>query len=179
MQEKNNKTRKYVILALLIALSAVLSYFDNLLCRTIFPGVIQIKIGFANIAIMLIIYNYRFLDGILCVVLKSLMVGLILGGGFITFIIGFSGSLVSFLAMYFAHRIFKDKKYMLFIGLIGGFTHPIGQLIAAIIIYGWRDFSASALFMAPIMLTSGIVTGTMIGLLSHQIDQRLNKKIPN
>ncbi len=169
----NNKTKKIVLLAVLIALASALSYFDGYLTSLISFGNIKYKLGFANIVIMLILYNYDFKSIFLAVVIKSLIVGFLLGGGIITFVISLSGSLISMIGMYIFKKTLLKRDFMPFIGLIGGFLHPVGQFIGAIIIYGFKEFFASSLINVPIVLIIGIITGIAVGKTAKIIDKIL------
>lgn len=170
--------KKMILLAVLIALSCVLSYFDSYICSFISFGLIRYKLGLANIVIMVILYNYDFKSVIFAVVIKSLIVGLFLGAtGFITFIISLFGSLLSVIGMYVFKKMLVKSKFTPFIGLIGGFLHPAGQIIGAILIYGFKEFLASSLITAPIMLVLGIITGIIVGFTAQQINKYLKDKI--
>lgn len=170
--------KKNIILAVLIALSSVLSYFDGYICSFISFGLVRYKLGLANIVIMVILYNYNFKSTILAAVVKSLIVGLLFGAtGIITFIISLFGSVISAICMYIFKNMLSKACFTPFIGLIGGFSHPIGQIIGAILIYGFKEFLAASLITAPIMLILGIITGFVVGLSAKQINKYLENKI--
>ena len=171
-----NRTQKIVLFAVLIALASALSYFDGYLTSLISFGTIKYKLGFANIVIMLILYNYDFKSIFLSVVIKSLIVGLLLGGGLITFVISLSGSIISMLGMYIFKNVFLKRDFMPFIGLIGGFLHPIGQFIGAILIYGFKEFLAASLINIPIMLIMGLITGIIVGKTTMIVNKILKNK---
>ena len=175
----NNKTQKIVLFAVLIALASALSYFDGYLTSLISFGTIKYKLGFANIVIMLILYNYDFKSIFLAVMIKSLIVAFLLGGGVITFVISLSGSLLSMIGMYIFKKVLPKRDFMPFIGLIGGFLHPVGQFIGATIIYGFKEFFASSLINIPIMLIIGLITGIVVGKTAKIIDKILENKFEN
>ena len=87
-----SKTSKIILFAVLIALASALSYFDGYIASLISFGTIKYKLGFANVVVMLILYNYDFKSIFLTIMIKSLIVGLLLGGGIITFVISICGS---------------------------------------------------------------------------------------
>ncbi len=171
-----SKTSKIVLFAVLIALASALSYFDGYISSIISLGTVKYKLGFANIVIMLILYNYDFKSIFLAVMIKSLIVGLLLGGGIITFVISICGSMISVIGMYLFKKMLLKRDFMPFIGLIGGFLHPIGQFIGAILIYGFKEFLASSLISIPIMLIMGIITGFVVGKTAKVIDKILKNK---
>ncbi len=175
---KNQKIKKIVTLSVLISLACCLSYFDSYICSFISIGSLRYKLGLANIVIMVILYNYGFKEGILSVLIKSLIVGFLFGAsGIITFVMSFLGSIISYLGMYIVKRVLLESKFTPFIGLIGGFLHPVGQILGAIIIYGFKDFFASSIITTPMMLILGVITGILVGLTSKQINKILENKI--
>lgn len=175
---KKINVKKIVTVAILISLACCLSYFDAYICSFITMGAIRYKLGLANIVMMVILYNYDFKTGIASVILKALIVGFLLGAnGIITFVMSFLGSVLSFLGMYFVKKLLLESKYTPFIGLIGGFLHPVGQIIGAILIYGIKEFFASSMLTAPLMLVLGVITGFIVGLSSKQINVILSSKI--
>ena len=175
---KKFNIKKIVTISVLISLACCLSYFDSYICSFITMGAIRYKLGLANIVIMVILYNYSFKTGIIAILLKTLIVGFLLGAnGIITFVISFLGSMLSFLGMFLIKKCLTKSKFTPFIGLIGGFLHPIGQIIGAIIIYGFKAFFASSILTAPMMLVLGIITGILVGISSKQINKVLETKI--
>ena len=175
---KNQKIKKIVTLSVLISLACCLSYFDSYICSLLPIGMLRYKLGLANIVIMVILYNYSFKEGIIAVIIKSLIVGFLFGAsGIITFVMSFLGSVLSYLGMYLVKKVLLESKFTPFIGLIGGFLHPIGQILGAIIIYGFKDFFASSIVTMPMMLVLGVITGVIVGLTSKQINKVLENKI--
>ena len=175
---ENKKIKKIITLSVLISLACCLSYFDSYICSFIQVGALRYKLGLANIVIMVIMYNYSFKEGIISVIIKSLIVGFLFGAsGIITFVMSFLGSIISYLGMYFIKKVLLDSKFTPFIGLIGGFLHPVGQILGAIIIYGFKDFFMASLITTPMMLILGIITGLIVGLTTKQINKVLENKI--
>lgn len=173
----HKKNQKIIFFAVMVALSVVLSYFDSYICSFITFGMVKYKLGLANIVIMVVLYNYDFKSTFFTVVVKSLMVGFLLGAnGIITFIISVFGSLLSLIGMYLFKRMLLNERFTPFIGLIGGFLHPIGQIIGVILIYGFKEFLASSIISTPIMLIMGIITGVLVGLSSQKINKILENK---
>lgn len=175
---QNKKMKKIITLSVLISLACCLSYFDSYICSFIQVGALRYKLGLANIVIMVIMYNYSFKEGIISVIIKSLIVGFLFGAsGIITFVMSFLGSIISYLGMYFIKKVLLDSKFTPFIGLIGGFLHPVGQILGAIIIYGFKDFFMASMITTPMMLILGIITGLIVGFTTKQINKILENKI--
>lgn len=163
---KNKSIKKYVLLSILIALACVLSIVDTFISHALYgltpvlamaPG---FKIGLANIVILFIIYNYKFYWGILAVLLKSVIAGLIFAGP-INFAIGITGAVLSFVCMYFLRKLLHKELFLVFISAVGGVVHVIGQFIIVLIIY-----RASELFMyLPFLLITGLISGILVGYI--------------
>ena len=131
---KNFSTKKIAILTVLLALCIAISVIDSLISNLIFSFVPGIKIGLANIIIVLIIYQYKFRDGLIVNVLKSIIVGLLFSG-LTSFIIGGIASLLSYLMMQLFKNIFKEKISIVGVSFIGGIVHILTQLFIVSVIY--------------------------------------------
>jgi len=107
-------TEKLVFIALLVALSVVLGIFDKYF-STLTPSQ-GARIGLANIVILTGLYYLNFKETLLLIILKSVISGLLLGTP-LTFIIGFSGTLLSFMVMFllisYYHFLHLKKKSLL------------------------------------------------------------------
>lgn len=173
----HKKSQKIIFFSVMVALSAVLSYFDSYICSFITFGMVKYKLGLANIVIMVVLYNYDFKSTFFTVVVKSLIVGFLFGAnGIVTFTISVFGSILSLVGMYLLKKLLIEERFTPFIGLIGGFLHPIGQFIGVMLLYGFKEFLASSIISAPIMLLMGIITGLLVGLSSQKINKILENK---
>lgn len=187
VQSRKSKIKSIVTIAVLISLSVVLSLFDKLISSgiiSLFPFIAlfipSFKLGIANIVILIIIYNYKFGTSLLSIILKSVILGLF--SGYIALIIGFSGTILSFIAMYFLSRLLKGEKMIVFVSAIGGFTHSLGQIIAGFIINGFITLEnikeagiELVIIYSPLMLVLGVVTGIIVGLIAYRINKIIKK----
>lgn len=156
-------TKKLVFLSILTSLSVVLGIIDSQL-SVFLVMVAGAKIGLANIAVILSIIYFQFNDSFTLAFLKSLLIGLILGS-VSTFIIGFSGTLLSFLGMYAAIKVSKNTFSMVGISVIGGVLHAIGQIFAVTFFY---NTYATILFIPQLVFISA-VTGVATGLITNNV----------
>lgn len=162
-------TRKLVFIAILISLSVVLGIVDRTL--TIMVPMVFIpnsKIGLANIVILIAIYNFSFKESFTIAFLKSIFIGLILGS-ISTFFIGFSGTMISFIAMYLVNKYLGKWVSIIGVSVIGGITHVIGQIIAVIFLYQ----TETAILYAPQMLIVGVISGVAIGIIGKYMNTYL------
>lgn len=184
MQSKK-QLKHIIIISMLISLGAVFSYFDGIISSAILslmPGVALLfpyfKFGFANIVILVLIYNYRFNECVLAILLKTLLGGFILGRGYFNFILSFSGSMLSFLGMWSLKKMLPGEKNMIFISAMGGFLHILGQIGSIFLILDSGDFQAFLIY-SPLFIVSGFVTGILVGILTKKVNASVFQHLQN
>lgn len=157
---------KMMFISICVALSAVLGFVDNILSViTLTPAA---KIGFSNIIILTAIYYLDFNSSLTLIVLKSIVMGFIMGN-FMAFMIGFSGTLLSFYVMYLL-LIFKDKFSLIGISIAGSITHILGQYL---VIYFFYDKAILSFLPYNLVLStsSGILIGVVVIQMIKYLDQ--------
>lgn len=167
MNEANNhdQIKRIILIANLVAVSVVFSYFDKMISQAAFPFLPTAKIGLANIVILLGVYQFNFKETMIMTALKVVLSGLMIGGA-ITFLISGVASTLSFLAMFFAYKLLKDKVSPVSISVIGGFVHIVSQLLVVQLIYQLGDV---ILLYGAIMILVSLVTSILIGLVSFKL----------
>ncbi len=172
-------TRKMVFMAVLTSLGVVLGIVDRFISAQVNTMLIastggllfipHLKFGLANIVVMISLYNFNGKDSFLMVTLKSLLVSLILGA-LSTFIVGYTGSVLSFLVMWPLIKLFKTKNTVM-ISVIGSFFHLVGQMFMS-----WQVSFAGELYslggilvQGVMMLPVSIITGILIGMIVKEI----------
>jgi heptaprenyl diphosphate synthase len=156
-------TKKLVFLAILTSLSVVLGVVDSQISvfLAVIPGA---KIGLANITIILAILYFRFSDSFTMAFLKSLLIGLILGA-VSTFVIGFSGTFLSFIGMFVVIKLSRNTFSMVGVSVIGGVLHALGQITAVTFFYS----SLATLLFVPQLVFISAVTGVGTGLITNTV----------
>lgn len=152
-----NKTRKITHLAMLLALTVVLSMFEN--AMPAFVAIPGIKLGLANVAVMYGLIFYGKKEAVMLNIAKAL-----LGAatrGIIAGILSFCGSILSILVIILLIAIFKEKISYIILSISGAVFHNIGQLIA---VYFIMD-TYSILYYLPILIASGVIMGILTGIL--------------
>lgn len=154
-----SRTRETVVLALLIAIALVLSYFERLIPMNI--GVPGVKLGLANVVTLLSLYSFRPSKIYLLIVTRVLLAALIVGS-----VMGFwyslAGGLFSGTAMMLSAKFLNGKVSLIGISAIGALCHNVGQLIIVSIVTGSIYVAVS---YAPLLLVTGTITGIFIGLV--------------
>lgn len=183
---KQHNLRHVILISILISLGVVFSIFDGFISRLVLSTMPllalvapNLKFGFANVIILIIIYNYRFKEGLIAIILKSLIVGFLLGGSSIlTFIFSFSGSFLSFVVMVILYKLLTDKATV-FISAIGGFVHIAAQLAVNFIIYQPVEVRSYIIFYTPFFLLLGIITGIIVGFITIKANASVKKHLHN
>ena len=147
---------KAAYLGLLLAFALILSYIEVLLpLQTGIPGV---KLGLANLAVLLCLYLFTVKEAMLLSVVKAVLTGLLFGNLYMI-IYSLAGAILSCLVM--AVMIRLEKWHVPVVSAMGGVMHNVGQLIIAYLTiqtYG-------ILYYVPILLIAGLITGLLIGMI--------------
>ena len=98
--------RKLVTMALFITAAMMLSYIESLF--PFFFGVPGMKLGLANLAVVMALYLYGWREALMVNVLRILLTGLLFGNMF-SVLFSLSGALVSFICMLSARKL-GDRK---------------------------------------------------------------------
>ncbi|HHT51219.1 MAG TPA: Gx transporter family protein [Eubacteriaceae bacterium] len=156
------RTKKLIFISILLAQALVLQYIEGFIPIPIpAPGV---KLGLANIVIMITIVIFGLKVATTLVVLRSFM-GAMFVGTISSFFFSLGGGLLSLIAMYILFRYYKDYFSFMGISIVGAIFHNIGQLfVASLVISNFGIFT-----YLPILMLSGILTGYFVGLATKYI----------
>ncbi|MBS4534877.1 Gx transporter family protein [Clostridium sp. D2Q-14] len=152
-----SRTKKIVIIALLVAQALVLYLVERMIPFNF--GIPGAKLGLANIITLVSLFIFGFKETFMVVVLRVLMSNL-MGGSISSLLFSLSGGLLSFFIMYLLKRIGKDKISIIGISIVGAVFHNIGQiLMAAFVIHNLK-----IVVYLPVLLISGVATGFFVGI---------------
>ena len=156
------RTKKIVIISLLISLGLVLHLVESLFPLTaVVPGA---KLGLANIVSLIAISLFGFASAFQVVIFRVLLASL-LAGTFMTinFYLSFTGGLLSFLLMYLAYYFLKDYLSLIGISIIGAVAHNTAQITAAYFIIA----NPGIFYYLPFLIMLALPTGFGVGLVSY------------
>lgn len=151
-----SKVKRFTIIAMLLAIAIVLNVLESF---TIFiPGV---KLGFANIIILIMLYEFKPAEALMVDILRILMVGL-LRGSFLspTFFMALSGGLTSFIIMFLFSRIKIFSPVG--VSVLGSISHATGQIFVAIGLLGTN----AVVYYLPFIALLSILTGILSGIIA-------------
>ncbi len=162
---KSMNNKKITITALLVTAALMFSYIESLF--PFFFGIPGMKLGLANLAVVMALYLYGFREALMVNVLRILLLGLLFGNLF-SVLFSLSGALVSFCCMLLAKKIGLS---IYGVSMAGGVSHNVGQLLAAVFIVRTVEVG----YYAPFLLIAGLFTGLLIGVLGKELLKRLPK----
>ena len=150
--------KKEIRIAMLLAFSIVLNILESFIPIFNIPG---IRIGLANIPILVTLYIYGFKDAIYVSILRVFVVGILRTGLFsTTFLFSLFGSVFSIISMILIKKL---NLSIVGVSIFGSFMHNIGQLIAAFIF-----INTNMLYYLPFLTILSIITGVLIGIISKE-----------
>ena len=120
---------KTAFMGLLLAFALILSYIETLIpFQTGIPGV---KLGLANLAVVLSLYLFTWKEAILLTTLKAVLSGLMFGNLFMI-IYSLAGALISCMIMILLKK--TGGFHVPIVSVAGGVMHNMGQLLVAVFV---------------------------------------------
>lgn len=153
------KSRFIAVMGLMLALASALQFLESMIP---IPLPLGVKPGISSIVVMAVLVKFGFASAMTIAVLKSCFVFITRGAA--AFCMSVSGGILSvavmgaFLAV---SRRSKNGTGILLMSVLGGIFHNIGQLAAASVFTG----SVLTLSYLPVLVISGIVSGTFTGIV--------------
>ena len=146
------------------ALALIFSYIETLI--PISFGIPGVKLGLANLIIVIGLYKMPLKEVYLLSVVRVLLSG-ILFGNYFSIIYSLAGGMLSLTVMALLKK--SGDFSVMGISIAGGVCHNIGQLIIAMLVVA--TFSLS--YYMPVLLVAGLITGFLSGVISEQILRRI------
>ena len=142
------------------ALAIVFGYIEHLIPMPF--GIYGLKLGLANLAVVIALYALNSYYA-LSINATRIILCSILFGSFTSFWYSLVGGALSFAIMIL---IKKTKKFSVIgVSVCGAIAHNLGQIAVAMILT--EEFRV-AIYL-PILLITGAITGTLIGMISTLI----------
>ncbi len=153
------KTRRLAFAAVLISIMMVLGYLESLLPVSPVPG---IKLGLANSVLIVSLYWLDVPISFQIMLIKNVLLGLLLGN---PMLIPYSlaGGTVSLTVMSLLYR--GRKVSPIGVGIAGGVTHNIGQVVLAMIILS----TPSLVFYLGLLMPAGAAMGFITGMTAKTL----------
>ncbi len=151
---------------MLTALAMIFGYVEALIPFGF--GIPGIKLGIANIVIVLALYMLPAYQALLIQLARIVLVSFLFGN-MAMMIYSLAGGILSFFAM----LLLKKAKGFSITGvsIAGGVSHNIGQLAVAVLTVQ----NVRIAFYAPVLLIAGLLTGCLIGMLAYRVKPVIDK----
>ena len=156
------KVQKVALLGILTAGAIVIAILESFIPSIGIPGV---KLGLANIVILIILYELGVVEAIIVNLLRVLVVGFV-RGTFLSmgFLMSLTGAVFSLGIMILFYLLIK-KFSIIGVSVIGAIFHVFGQILIAMLFLG----TAYIILYLPVIAISAIVTGVFVGIVAKLI----------
>ena len=155
-------THKIALMGILTAGAIIIAILESFIPSIGIPGV---KLGLANIVILIILYEIGIIEAIIVDLLRVFIVALLRGTiasmGFLMSLTGAALSLGIMILLYLVVRKFS----IVGVSVVGSFFHVTGQVLIAMIFLGTPYMA----FYLPIIAVSAIITGVLVGIVAQLI----------
>ena len=155
-------THKIALMGILTAGAIIIAILESFIPSIGIPGV---KLGLANIVILIILYEIGIVEAIIVDLLRVLMVGL-LRGTIVSmgFLMSLTGAVLSLGIMILLYLVVK-KFSIVAVSVVGSIFHVTGQILIAMAFLG----TPYIVFYLPIIAVSAIITGALVGIVAQLI----------
>ena len=156
------KVQKIALLGVLLATTIVIAILESFIPSFTIPG---IKLGFANIVILVTLYELGIWEAVFINVVRVFVVALVRGTFFsMGFFMSLTGAFMSLGVMILLVLLIK-KFSIIGVSVLGALFHVTGQILIAMAYMG----SAYVVFYLPIIALSSVITGVIVGLVAGAI----------
>ncbi len=156
--------KKVSLIAMFSAFAVMVSYIETFIPSIGIPGV---KLGLANIVIVLAIYLLNVKYAIVIDLVRILIVGFLFGNLFSIYF-ALAGAFLSILVMVILKKLFDFS--IITISVFGGIFHNVGQILVAMFVVS----SYNIWFYFPVLLIAGLICGLIIGILARILVRSAN-----
>ncbi|NJP41000.1 Gx transporter family protein [Oscillospiraceae bacterium HV4-5-C5C] len=165
-----NKTgvHRMALVAMLLALGIVLSWFEDLLPPIPSPVPGKLKIGLSNIAVMYTLFFVGVKEALLLALLKAFFA--YLTRGFVAACLSLGGGLLSVLLMWLLTKLPGHSSWLL-LSAVGAVAHNLGQYGVLCLFFQ----GVSLWWVLPYLLIFGLATGVLSATLLRVIMPALRR----
>lgn len=155
---------KVAYFGVFVALALIFSYLETLI--PIHFGIPGVKLGLANLIIVIVLYKMSARDAFLLSVTRVILAGFMFGSLF-SILYSLAGAVLSLSVMAWLKKC--DGYSVMGVSIAGGVFHNFGQLLVAV----FALETTRLLYYVPVLLISGLLTGFAIGLISNEVLKRI------
>ena len=165
---RDKRTSRIAVCAVMCALAITVSVLEALIPVQAVIPLPGIKLGFANIVILFLLYRYGMAEAVTVAFIRCLTVNLIFFS--VTgLIFSLTGSLFSIICALILMYTVRERLSFIGISVCCAAAHNIGQTAAACLVLG----SSAPLAYLPVLLVSSVLTGALTGTILIFTDKRM------
>ena len=155
-------THKITLMGVLTAGAIIIAILESFIPSVGIPGV---KLGLANIVILIILYEIGVVEAIVVDLCRVFLVGLLRGTLLsMGFLMSLTGAVFSLGIMILLHLVIK-KFSIVGVSVIGSIFHVTGQIIIAMLFLG----TVYVVYYLPFIGLSAIITGVFVGITAGMV----------
>ncbi len=155
-------THKITLMGILTAGAIIIAILESFIPSVGIPGV---KLGLANIVILIILYEIGIREAIIVDLCRVFLVGLLRGSLLsMGFLMSLTGATLSLGIMILLYLVVK-KFSIIGVSVVGSVFHVIGQILIAMAFLG----SIYVVYYLPFIALSAIITGVFVGFVSKLV----------
>lgn len=158
MRQDNKEKTAYM--GVLLSFALILSYVESLI--PFYFGAPGIKLGLANLAVVLVLYRYGWKEAAVLNGMRVLLAGFLFGNLFMI-LYSLAGAACSFLIMCILKK--TGKFSVMGVSMAGGVFHNAGQTGVAFFV----TKTAGVAYYLPVLIIAGAVTGMLIGMTAGEV----------
>ncbi len=146
--------------AMLIGAAMMISYLEAILPLEFVIPLPGVKLGFANLAVMIAFFALGTADAAAVSFIRVLLTGLLFGSG-ISMLFSALGALLAFMGLIVYRFVLKKLISPIGASVLCAALHNVGQLVAAMLVLS----DGAVIAYAPIMLAASVFCGALNGIL--------------
>ena len=164
---KKTPASRVATLSLLTTLALMFSYIEAMIPA---PGPPGVKLGIANIVIVICLYRFSASEAAAVNLLRVALAGLLFTGLFGA-LYSAAGAVLSLIGMALLKK--TNLFSMAGVSMAGGVLHNLGQLIVAAFLVE----EAAIFYYFPLLLFSGIASGLLTGIIATLVARKLPARL--
>lgn len=164
---QGNRTYRLCFDAMMTAFAMILSYLETLVPLQAFVALPGIRLGLANLAVMLVFALISPIDAAIVSAVRIFAMGLLFGS-VTSLYFSAMGGLFSFLVLLLMRRVGRGCSY-LGVSVLSAAAHNLGQMLAAVTLF---DASLLTSYLPP-LLFAALLCGSLVGMLLNLLLPRL------
>lgn len=157
---------KVAYFGVFLALALIFSYVESLIPIMAVIPIPGIKLGLANLMVLIALYKMGIKEAYLLSVLRVVLAGFMFANLF-SIVYSLAGGLLSLTVMVLLKR--TNQFSLMGISTAGGVMHNVGQILVAMLVLE----SVNIAYYLPLLLISGVITGVLIGVITDEVLKRL------